>query len=155
VYETIESDLHNYHPQPVLKKPVEVVVNSQGGVQQHVHHHYHHGDGGAVKPTVVVDQPGPLLPTGPGFEPGPVYGSTLIGTGGGTLGGGSLYGAGPIGGGVYGGNGPYLGPSPFYKKQLSVKAPLSGERPTKQHRQCTYNVTLRCVRVTIVAVEKK
>jgi len=128
VYETVEPDLHNYHPPPVLKKPVEVVVNSQGGVQQHVHHHYHHGDGGVVKPTVVVDQPGPLVPTGPVFEPGPVYGSSSLGLGGGTIGTGSVYGGEPLGAAVYGGNGPYLGQSPFYKKELSVKAPLTGER---------------------------
>jgi len=146
VYETLEPDLHNYHPPTVLKKPVEVVVNSQGGVQQHVHHHYHHGDvGGVVKPTVVVDQPGPLVPTGPVFEPGPVYGSSslgigggtvgigggTIGIGGGTIGTGPLYSGEPIGAAVYGGNGPYLGQSPFYKKELSVKAPLTGERNIK------------------------
>lgn len=106
-------------------------MNSQGGVQQHVHHHYHHGDGGVVKPTVLVDQPGPLIPTGPVFEPGPVYGSAPLGPGslgGGPIGTGSLYGGGPIGGAVYGGSGPYLGQSPFYKKQLSIKTPLTGEK---------------------------
>jgi hypothetical protein len=108
-------------------------VNSQGGVQQHVHHHYHHGDaGGVVKPTVVVDQPAPLIPTGPVFEPGPVYGSTPLGPGPslgvGPIGTGSLYGGGgPIGGAVYGGNGPYLSHSPFYKKQLSIKTPPTGK----------------------------
>ncbi|PNF43247.1 hypothetical protein B7P43_G14886 [Cryptotermes secundus] len=103
VYESIEPDLHDYHPHPPVKKPVEVVVNSQGGVQQHVHHHYHHGD---------------------------VYGSAPLGPGsslgGGPIGTGSLYGGGPIGGAVYGGSGPYLGQSPFYKKQLSIKTPLTG-----------------------------
>ena len=81
-----------------------------------------------MKPTIVVDQPGPLVPTGPVFEPGPVYGSSSFGIGGGTIGTGSLYSGEPIGAPVYGGNGPYLGQSPFYKKELSVKAPLTGER---------------------------
>ncbi|XP_021918811.1 uncharacterized protein LOC110829422 [Zootermopsis nevadensis] len=171
VYETIEPDFHDYHPHPPLKKPVEVVVNSNGGVQQHVHHHFHHGDGGVVKPAVVVDHSGPLIPTGPAFESGPVYGSASVGPSssfaGGPIGGsGSLYGVGPIGGGgalyggsgssygvgpigggaalyggsgssygvgpigggaAYGGSGPYLGQSPFYKKELSIKTPLTAQ----------------------------
>jgi hypothetical protein len=154
VYETIDPDFHDYHPHPPLKKPVEVVVNPNGGLQQHVHHHYHHGDvGGVVKPAVVVEQSGPLIPTGPVFESGPVYGSASVGPsspfaggpigsgslygggqigsgslyGGGPIGSGSLYGGGPIGGSLYGGSGPYLGQSPFYKKELSIKSPLTGE----------------------------
>jgi hypothetical protein len=62
---------------------------------------------------------------------GSLYGGGPIGTGslydGGPIGTGSLYGGGPIGGAVYGGSGPYLGQSPFYKKELSIKAPLTGE----------------------------
>ena len=32
---------------------------------------------------------------------------------------------------------------------------VKGTTRGKQNRQCTYNVTLKCVRVTIVAVEKQ
>ncbi|XP_069702040.1 uncharacterized protein [Periplaneta americana] len=132
VHEPVE---HDYLPHPPIKKPVDVVVNNHGGVQQHVHHHYHHSEGGVVKPSVVVDHPSPIVPTGPLYEPGPSFGSigtgSLYGTGptvgpvyGGATG-GPIYG-GPTLGPVYGGSGPYLGQGSFYKKELSIKTPLTG-----------------------------
>ncbi|PSN36360.1 hypothetical protein C0J52_19727 [Blattella germanica] len=130
----------DFLPHPPVKKPVEVLVNSHTGVQQHVHHHYHHQDGvaGIAKPPLVIEGPGPILPTGPVYEPNPVYGGGPINGGPihsgpanvgpigfGPVNGGSLYGGGPIGGPAYGGSGPYLDQGAFYKKELNIKTPLT------------------------------
>ncbi|XP_047111997.1 uncharacterized protein LOC124788758 [Schistocerca piceifrons] len=117
---------------PPTKGPIDVVVNSHSGVQQHVHHHYHHGEAGAaiVKPVPLLDhQPA----TGPAsfYEPGHTYGTSAPGGGfTGSFAGGSggsfsgSYGGSSSGSfsGGYGG----VGVGPFYKKELSLKAPLSG-----------------------------
>uniref|UniRef100_A0A8D9AKY0 Phenoloxidase-activating factor 2 n=1 Tax=Cacopsylla melanoneura TaxID=428564 RepID=A0A8D9AKY0_9HEMI len=104
------------------KKPV-VVVNSNHGVQEHVHHHYHHADND-VKGTGLI---GNTFETGNNFpaasnnlvSPRPVYngggGGSLYGaTGNGFIGSSPSYGGGAD---TYGSN------SPFYKKEYNVKRP--------------------------------
>ncbi|XP_068082200.1 uncharacterized protein [Anabrus simplex] len=129
VYESFEHDLTHLSP-PHNKGPVEVVVNAQGNgagsLQQHVHHHYHHTDGGVNVKPVPVPVPVPEIihhrpEHGLLTEPGVSYGGS-----------GSVYGnPGPVYGSpgpVYGGFGPasFGSQSPFYKKELSIKGPLSG-----------------------------
>jgi len=42
------------------------------------------------------------------------------------------------------------------EQQTEYQVPwLRYKRKRKQDRQCTYNVTLRCIRVTVVAVENQ
>ncbi|XP_049860128.1 uncharacterized protein LOC126354469 isoform X3 [Schistocerca gregaria] len=113
---------------PPTKGPIDVVVNSHSGVQQHVHHHYHHGEAGAaiVKPVPLLDhQPA----TGPAsfYEPGHTYGTSAPGGGFAGGSGGSFSGSygGSSSGSFSGGYGG-VGVGPFYKKELSLKAPLSG-----------------------------
>ncbi|KAI5721064.1 hypothetical protein M8J77_015477 [Diaphorina citri] len=104
------------------KKPV-VVVNSNHGVQEHIHHHYHHADND-IKGTGIVPntfETGNNFPAASSFSPRPVYGGS---------GGGSLYGS--TGNGFVGTSPSYGGgvdtygsTSPFYKKEYNVKRPYT------------------------------
>lgn len=113
-------DIPPYKPILEEKKPV-VVVNGQGsGVQTHVHHHYHHGDKVAVPGVIDTSYDnGPFSPSAsgsygtPSYSTGPLYGNSIAPSGS---------------GGLYSGSSSYGSKPDFYKKQLNLKAPYSGEK---------------------------
>lgn len=105
-----------YEPIDTIDKK-QVLVRPSEGVQQHVHHHYHHTDS---EKTGVIDAPGPIYPSSVGGT-GSLYageGNSLYGNNGGSNG---FVGSPSYGGGLD----SYAGSTSFYKKELNLKGSAS------------------------------